>query len=399
MKKKKSFISIPKTIWALGFVSMFMDISSEMIHSLLPVFLVSALGSSALVVGMIEGVAEAVALITKTFSGVISDWIRKRKVLIFIGYTLGTFTKPLFALATGVGLVFTARFLDRIGKGIRGAPRDALIADVTPAECRGAAYGLRQSLDTVGAFIGPLLAVALMIITTGNFRSVFWVAVIPGMIAVAIIVFIIKEPSDTHSTTQPQAIHWRDILMLGQSYWLVVGIGFVFTLARFSEAFLLLRAQSVGVSASMIPLVFVLMNIVYSLTAYPVGHLSDRLGRTGLLIIGLAALIASDLTFSFSKTVLQLALGTALWGLHMGFTQGLFAAMIADTATPHLRGTAFGVFNMAGGLAMLMASVIAGLLWDLFGAPATFLVGAIFATMTLGVYVLIRRHLILKTRR
>jgi MFS family permease len=392
MNIKRHFENIPRTIWALGFVSMFMDISSEMIHSLLPVFLISVLGASALAVGLIEGIAEAVALITKTFSGVLSDWIRKRKVLIFIGYTLGTLTKPLFALATGVNLVFTARFLDRIGKGIRGAPRDALIADVTPAACRGAAYGLRQSLDTVGAFIGPLLAMVLMIITVGNFRSVFWVAVIPGMLAVAVIVFLVKEPSDMHSAVRPQSIHRRDILMLDRSYWLVVGVGFVFTLARFSEAFLLLRAQSVGVPTAFIPIVFVLMNIVYSLTAFPVGHLSDRLGRTGLLIAGLAALIAADLTFCFAKTISHTAIGTALWGLHMGFTQGLFAAMVADTATPHLRGTAFGVFNLAGGLAMLISSIVAGLLWDVFGASATFLAGAIFAAMTLVVYVPIRKR-------
>ena len=392
-QKMKKLGKIPRTVWFLGFVSMFMDISSEMIHSLLPIFLISVLNSSATAVGLIEGVAEAVALISKTFSGALSDWLGKRKVLVFSGYALGTLTKPLFALSTGVSHVFAARLLDRIGKGMRGAPRDALVADVTPDNFRGAAYGLRQSLDTVGAFLGPLLAMSLMIGTTGNFRAVFWFAVIPGLLSVAIIVFAVKEPPNLPSRSKQQSLHWRDIKKLSRTYWMVVGVGSIFTLARFSEAFLLLRAESVGMSASMIPLVLVVMNVFYSLTAYPAGRLSDRLGRTGLMTAGLMALIASDLTFSFAETSLQVASGTALWGLHMGLTQGLLAAMVADTASQNLRGTAFGIFSMACGFSILVACLIAGWLWDLFGAASTFLAGAVFAAMALTVYLFAQKHL------
>lgn len=382
---------IPRTILALGLVSLFMDISSEMIHSLLPVFLVSVLGASALSVGLIEGVAEATALITKTFSGSLSDWIRKRKVLVLTGYTLGTITKPLFAIARGVNLVLAARFLDRIGKGIRGAPRDALIADVTPMEVRGAAYGLRQSLDTVGAFVGPLLAMILMFVTRGNFRTVFWIAVIPGLIAVAILTLAVHEPENAKIPSAKHTLRWKDILGLGSAYWLIVAFGGLFSLARFSEAFLLLRADSVGVSAKMIPLILVMMNVMYSLTAYPVGRISDRLGRTGLLAGGLCVLILSDLLLAFSGRGWQVLVAAALWGLHMGLTQGLLSALVADTARESLRGTAFGIFNMVGGIALLIANIIAGELWDLFGAGATFITGALFALCALIGYLFLLR--------
>lgn len=374
---------IPRTIWALGFVSMFMDISSEMIHSLLPVFLMTVLSASATYVGLIEGVAEATALITRAFSGALSDWLGKRKALALAGYALGTLTKPLFALASGVGLVFAARCLDRLGKGVRGAPRDALVADATPPHLRGAAYGLRQSLDTVGAFLGPLLAIVLMVATAGRFRTVFWSAVAPGLLAVSILAFAVREPATPSAKSSRHPIRFRDIAHLGSAYWMVVAFGSVFTLARFSEAFLLLRAENVGMTAGMVPVILITMNLFYSLTAYPVGHLSDRLGRTGLIAVGLVILIASDLTLAISKTAWQVAAGAALWGLHMGLTQGLLSAMVADTARQDLRGTAFGMFSMASGIAMLVASLIAGFLWDLFGAPATFFTGAIFAAWAL----------------
>ena len=384
---------IPRTIWALGFVSMFMDISSEMIHSLLPVFLVSVLSASATNVGFIEGVAEATALITKAFSGALSDWFAKRKALTLAGYALGTLTKPMFALASGVGVVFTARFLDRIGKGIRGAPRDALMADVSPPHLRGAAYGLRQSLDAVGAFIGPLLAVVLMFLTGGAYRAVFWIAVIPGFLAVVILACAVREPTTPAAKSSKQAACFRDIANLDASYWTVVTFGWVFNLARFSEAFLLLRAENVGMAPGMVPIILIIMNISYSLTVYPVGYLSDHLGRTGLIFTGLVVLIASDLTLAIAETVWQVAAGAALWGLHLGLTQGLLTAMVADTAHEDLRGTAFGIFSMASGIAMLVASVIAGSLWDYFGAQYTFLVGAIFAALALVGLLPLRRRL------
>jgi MFS family permease len=365
----------------MGFVSMFMDISSEMVHSLLPVFLVTALGSSAIAVGVIEGVAEAAAMITKAFSGALSDWLGKRKALAVAGYGLAALTKPLFAMATGTGLIFSARILDRFGKGIRGAPRDALVADITHADSRGAAYGLRQTLDSLGACLGPLIALLLMVMWAGNFRIVFWAATVPAFVAVAVLVVAVREPEKPTAQDAPNPMRFHDMLKLGKSFWLVVGFGFVFNLARFSEAFLLLRAQGVGLSPSMVPVILMVMNIVYSLSAYPLGRLSDRIGRNGLLTAGLAVLIVSNLALAFAVSGYHVAVGAALWGLHLGFTQGLFAAMVADKAPDRFRGTAFGIFHLISGLALLAASLMAGGLWEQFGAPTTFFAGAAIAAV------------------
>jgi MFS family permease len=367
---------IPGSVWALGFVSSLMDISSEMIHSLLPVFLVAVLSADATSVGLIEGVAEAAALVTRLFSGRLSDRLGQRKILALAGYALGALTKPLFALAPGVGLVFTARFLDRIGKGVRGAPRDALIADVTAPHLRGAAYGLRQSLDTVGALIGPLVALALMMATAGKFRVVFWVAGIPGLAAVGVLAVAVREPPAGAAKPAGRGLLIRELACLKSVYWLVVAFGSIFTLARFSEAFLLLRAEKVGMSASLVPMILIVMNIFYALTAYPSGRLSDRLGRTGLITAGLLPLIASDVVLAMARAPWQVAAGASLWGLHMGLTQGLLAAMVADASPSDIRGTAFGVFSLASGIAVLLGNLTAGWLWDRFGAPATFYAGA-----------------------
>ena len=374
---------IPPGIWALGFVSMLMDISSEMIHSLLPLFMVGVLGASALTVGLVEGVAEATALIVKVFSGVISDYLGKRKLLAVLGYGLGAFTKPLFALATGIGPVLTARFLDRIGKGLRGAPRDALVADIAPKEVRGAAFGLRQSLDTVGAFVGPLVATGLMLLWANDFRAVFWVAVVPGVLAVLLLIFGVKEPARHEGATQINPIRRENLRRLGAPYWWVVGVGAVFTLARFSEAFLVLRAQQIGIAVALVPLVMVAMNVVYSVSAYPFGALSDRISHKALLAWGLVVLIVADVVLASASHWWTVVAGVAIWGVHMGMTQGLLATMVADTAPADLRGTAFGFFNLVSGIAMLVASVVAGLLWDRLGAAFTFYAGAAFCVLAL----------------
>ena len=374
---------LPAAVWTLGFVSLLMDISSEMIHSLLPVFLVTTLGASALVVGLIEGIAEATALIVKVFSGVLSDYWRKRKSLAVLGYALGALSKPLFAIASTAGMVFTARFIDRIGKGIRGAPRDALVADIAPSGKRGAAFGLRQSLDTVGAFIGPLLALGLMLLWANDFRAVFWVAVIPGVLAVALLVFGIREPERERTARPINPIQRDSLRQLSRAYWWVVAIGAVFTLARFSEAFLVLRAAEGGLPLALVPLVLIAMNVVYSLTAYPFGRLSDRIGHAWLLALGLAVLIGADVALAYSNHWTWVWLGVSLWGLHMGITQGLLATMVANAAPADLRGTAFGLFNLVSGLALLIASALAGLLWDQFGAPQTFIAGAVFSSIAM----------------
>jgi MFS family permease len=379
----KNSPAIPRSIWMLGFVSLFMDVSSELIHGLLPVFMVSILGASAFAVGIVEGIAESTALIVKVFSGVLSDYLGKRKALAVIGYGLGALSKPLFALALTVNWVFAARFMDRIGKGIRGAPRDALIADLAPAEIRGAAYGLRQALDTVGAFIGPLLGVALMLFWAGDFRTVFWYAMIPAVIAVLLLIFGVEEPAGAARRKPANPVQWKTLAELSGAYWFVVAAGGVFTLARFSEAFLILRAQQQGLPDSYAPLVLVVMNLVYALSAYPLGKLADRMSHMMLLSAGLVVLIIADLVLAGAQGLSAVGLGVALWGLHLGMTQGLLATMVADTAPAHLRGTAFGFFNLASGIAMLVASVLAGLLWDRLGPGVTFYAGAMFSLAAL----------------
>ncbi len=375
---------LPAGIWILGFVSMLMDISSEMIHSLLPLFLVTTLGASALVIGLIEGVAESTALIVKVFSGVLSDWLGKRKGLAVLGYAMGALSKPLFAMASSSGMVLGARFIDRIGKGIRGAPRDALVADLAPPGQRGEAFGLRQSLDTVGAFVGPLLAVALMLLWANDFRAVFWAAVVPGLLAVLLLCWGVKEPARTAGAVRTNPITRSNLKRLSVAYWWVVAIGAVFTLARFSEAFLVLRAHQAGIALALVPLVMVAMNVVYALSAYPFGTLSDRVSHASLLAVGLVVLITADLVLASSTHWAVLLAGAALWGVHMGMTQGLLAAMVADTAPADLRGTAYGFFNLMSGLALLVASVLAGWLWDSLGAEFTFYAGAGLSAVALG---------------
>lgn len=376
--------AVPRTVIALGIVSLFMDISSEVIHSLLPAFLVTVLGVSALSVGVIEGIAEATASITKVFSGVISDWIGKRKPLVLLGYGLAAVTKPLFPLATGVSVVLAARFIDRIGKGIRGAPRDALIADVTPVELRGTAFGLRQSMDTIGAFIGPLLAMLLMAISNDNFRLVFWVAVIPAFIAVFLIMYGVQKPETPRPAEKRRfPIRRAELVRLNAGFWRLVGVATVLTLARFSEAFLLLAAAHVGLAVALIPGVLVTMNVVYAGAAYPFGRLSDAMSRRMLLLVGICLLIAADLVLATASTVWQVLIGAGLWGLHMGATQGLLSTLVGDAVPADLRGTAFGLYSLITGVALLAASVVAGWLWMALGPAATFGAGALFSALAL----------------
>lgn len=370
---------------------MFMDISSEMIHSLLPVFLVGTLGASVALVGLIEGVAEATASIAKVFSGWISDRLGRRKLLAVLGYGLAALSKPVFPMSMTPAAVFGARFADRIGKGLRGAPRDALVADITEPGARGAAFGLRQALDTVGAFLGPLVAMGLMLILAGDIRAVFAWAVVPAVVAVLLMIFGVEEPKRSHSPGQARVpIRWAEVRDMGRPFWSVVAIGIVFTLARFSEAFLVLRAQGAGLHPTFIPLVFIVMNIVYAAVAAPAGSLSDRMDRRALLAIGLGILILADLTLALPPSIAGVLFGVALWGAHMGVTQGLLSALVADAAPDRLRGTAFGVFNLATGLTLLTASGLAGILWSWFGPPATFLAGGGFCLVALAGLALFR---------
>jgi MFS family permease len=384
---------IPGGVWALGLVSLFMDSSSEMIHALLPLYLVGVLGASTLTVGIIEGVAEAIASITKVFSGALSDYLGERKWLAAAGYALAALSKPIFPLAPNIGWVAAARFIDRLGKGIRGAPRDALIADLTSASLRGTAYGLRQTLDTIGAVLGPLLAILFMAALADNFRYVFWIAVIPAFVSAAIIMVFVREPpARMRARAVRTPLSRAELARLDAGYWLVVAVAAIFTLARFSEAFLLLRARATGLDAALAPVVMVVMNVVYAFASWPAGAYSDRLGRYGVIIVGFALLIAADLVLALGAGVSWVMIGVAVWGLHMGLTQGTLSALVADTAPENLRGTAFGVFNLVSGLAQLAASVIAGALWGVFGPEGTFLAGAAFTGVALAALPLAHRQ-------
>jgi len=371
---------------------MFMDISSEMIHGLLPVFLVSVLGANATTVGLIEGLGEGIALMTRVISGFTSDRLGKRKVFIVTGYLMGTLTKPLFAMAKGIGLILSARLFDRFGKGLRGAPRDALVAELTPPHQLGAAFGLRQSLDSLGAFFGPLLAVVLMTISANNFRLVFWLALIPGIIAVTLLVFFIHEPQATSTGPNGRSMHFANLRKLSGSYWLAVVLGLIFTLARFSEAFLLLRARDTGMAVNVVPVILLVMSLIYALGAYPAGHLSDQVGRRKLLGAGLLVLVAADVVLALAGSPLWTIMGAGLWGLHMAFTQGIFTALVADTAPKALRATGFGIFGLVTGLGVFLASILAGLLWGRYGASVTFAAGAIFAMLTWIGFLLLKRR-------
>lgn len=379
---RRAYRRLPIDIWGLGFVSMFMDISSELVHSLLPIFMATVLGTPMMTIGIIEGLAEGTAAISKIFSGAISDYCGKRKLIAIAGYTLSAVTKPIFPMAKTIGWVFGARFVDRIGKGIRGAPRDAMIADIAPLQLRGAAYGLRQSLDSVGALIGPLMAVVLMIWSANDIRVVLWIAVVPALIAVFLLIITVHEPNSlNHAADFRNNLKLTDIKRLPIQYWLIVALGAVFTLSRFSEAFLILRAQDVGLAIGYVPMIMIVMNVFYSIFAYPAGMAADRLSGRTLLLFGLLILVVADIVLAAAVSPWITFFGAAFWGLHMAFTQGLLSKLVADTAPADLRGIAFGVFNFISGLALFLASLIAGLLWSAFGASATFIAGALFAVI------------------
>ncbi len=376
---------VPPSVWALGIVSLLMDFSSEMIHALLPIYLVGSLGASMTEVGVIEGVAEATAAIVKIFSGAISDWIGKRKLLALIGYGLAALTKPMFPLAPNVSWITSARFLDRVGKGIRGAPRDALVADITPASLHGAAFGLRQSLDTIGAFLGPAAAVLILWLTLNDIHVVFWVATLPAILAVIVLFYGVDEPVKDRNAEGGFRfpLHKNELSRLGAAFWRVAAVATIFSLARFSEAFLILKAQAVGLPVIFAPLVLVFMNLIYASAAYPIGVMSDRIGRWSLLALSLVVLMSADGVLAYAPSLVWVCCGVVLWGLHMGMSQGLFAALVADVAPAALRGTAFGVYNLFSGLALFLASFLAGRLWDQFGDWATFLMGGSFACVAL----------------
>lgn len=387
---------LPKQIWALGFVSLLMDISSESIQGVLPVYLITSMGASATTLGLFEGVTEAMALIVKVFSGSLSDWMKRRKPLVVAGYSMGAISKPLFALANSVTIVFFIRLFDRIGKGVRGAPRDALMADIVPETLRGQAFGLRQSLDTIGAFVGPLLAMIVLSFSNNNFALLFWIAAIPGFLAVTVLFFGVRENERSGQIRPNSKLRFSDLQQFKIDYWFVVLLGCVFQLSRFSEAFLILKGKELGLPIESSPLVFIVMNIVYALTAYPIGHLSDRMGRSFFLILGFCTLIVADIILATTTSIYLGFIGIGLWGLHMGFSQGVLSALVADTCPPHYKGTAFGFYNLFSAIALILASTLAGSLWDNFGSRMTFFTGAVLAFFSLILYLTLKASKISK---
>lgn len=379
---------IPRSIWALGLVSLLMDTASESIHSLLPVFMVTTLGASMTFVGIIEGIAEATALLVRIFSGVVSDMFGRHKILTMVGYALAALSKPLFPLATSMGLVFTARFIDRVGKGIRGAPRDALMGELSPREIRGACFGLRQSMDTIGAFLGPLMAMAGMVLFAYDLRAVLWLAVIPAMLALVMLWLGVKEPARAQGKIRESPFRFSAFRHGHAQFWRIVALAGILSLARYSEAFLIIKAQASGVSLALVPLVLIFMNVVYAAFSYPAGLISDRVGRKIVLILGIALLIVANVTLALASNLIVIFLGIALFGMHLGCTQGLFAALITDVTSAPIRGTAFGIFNLVTGIAMLIASVGAGLLWDNFSSTLMFSTGAVIAGSALAVLII-----------
>lgn len=385
LKAPRGRPGIPAGVWALGFVSLFTDLGSEMVHGLLPVFLAGTLGASAAVIGLIEGVAEAIPLLVRAVSGYFSDALGRRKPLVVLGYGLAAASKPLFPLATSVATVAGARFCDRVGKGIRGAPRDALLSDLSPPGARGASFGLRQSMDTLGAVAGPMVAIGLMLAFDGDIRTVLWFAVIPGVVAVSLLVLAVREPSGTRERTERLPITRDGMASLGGPFWSLVVLGLLMSLARFSEAFLVLRASERGLGETWVPMVLVVMSLVYTLTAYPAGRLSDRVGRTGILVWGMGALVAAHGVLALAASPGIVLVGVGLWGLHLGMTQGILAALVAETAPGRHLGTAFGIMSVVSGVGVLAASLMAGLLWDRFAPPVPFWTGAALAVAALAV--------------
>ena len=380
-----TFRRLPPDVKALGIVSLLMDTSSELVHSLLPVFMSSVLGAGMVTIGIVEGIAEATASSSRVLSGLASDRIRRRKSLLLLGYGLAALSKPLVPLASSITWVMGARFIDRTGKGIRGAPRDALIADITPPALRGAAYGLRQGLDSFGAVLGPLLAIAFMMWSGDNIRAVLWIAVFPALLAVGWLYVGVREPdSNTRGRSGGTRLRLSDVRRLDRHYWTVALLCATITLARFSEAFLILRAQNVGVALGSVPLVMIVMNIAYSAAAYPAGVAADRMSRRTIALGGLTVLIIADVILALASSAAQVMFGSLFWGLHLALTQGFLSKLVADAAPTELRGTAFGISSLINGAALLGASLIAGVLWEHAGPSATFAYGALIALVAAG---------------
>jgi MFS family permease len=379
---------LPRNVWILGFVSLLMDLSSEIYHALLPAFVTVVLGLPATALGAIDGIAEATANFAKLASGRLSDRSLRRKPWVVAGYGLAAISKPLFPLAASAPAVMAARFADRIGKGIRGSPRDAMIADETPPEIRGKAFGLRQALDTVGALLAPLAAIGLMALLASDIRAVYWVAVIPAAASFLLAWLALREPEQLNAPIKRSPL-FSGFRELDKETKRLLAVGFLFALARFSEGFLILKGMEIGLSETFSPLTLAVFNLAYVALAYPAGSLSDRMRPRTILMAGIVVLVAGNVVLAKSDSLAGVMAGVVLWGAHMALTQGIFSRMIADSAPEHLRATSFGAFWFVSGIGALLASLGAGMMWDRDGSETVFLASAGIATVALAMLMLL----------
>lgn len=378
---------LDRNVWAAGLVSLLTDISSEMIVPVLPLFLTGVLGASAQVVGLIEGVAEFTASLVKSVSGWLSDRAGRRKPLMVLGYGVSNVVKPFLGLTGSWGQVLAIRFADRFSKGVRGAPRDALIADSTPTHLRGRAFGLHRGLDTVGAAIGPLTAALVLNLYAGNLRAVFWWTAVPGVLAVLLLVGFVRDTGRRAAGAAPTAPSpvmrgWSLSLqpLVPRLRWFVV-VSTVFAIGNSADAFLVLRAQGLGLSVALVPIAYFLFNASYAVLSYPAGALSDKIGRRPVLLGGFIAFALIYAGFGAARHSWQVWILFLFYGIYYAGTEGIQKAYMTDHVGAEQRGTAVGILNAWTGLAALPASLIAGVMWDRFGQPATFYVSAAIAVL------------------
>nr|WP_200892490.1 MFS transporter [Aliterella atlantica] len=395
MKSLPNLPPLPRQVWVLGWVSLLMDIGSKMIQSVLPLFLVSMLGASLVTVGAIEGIAEVTAAGLKVGSGLISDrGGQHRKWSAVLGYGFSALMIPLYPIATSPGWILAARMGDRMGKGIRVAPRNALVADATPEHQRGAAYGLRYTLDTIGALLGPIVATILLAVSRQNTRLVFWAAMIPAFLAVGLLIWGIQAPpfAQPSSKSKASGLRWQSLQQLGVNYWHLVVVVCLFNLGNSSDAFLLLKAKDVGISFTAVPLVLTAIHAGSAVSAYPAGWLSDRLSRRNVFLVGLGLFALTYGGLAIARQPWQVWLLLGLYGLYQGITQGVLLAMVAATITPMSRGTAFSFLSLVAGFSLLLASLLAGWLWQQIGSWAAFGLGSASAIAAILYFIVFLHH-------
>lgn len=375
-----------------------MKISSVIVFTLSPLFMTQVLGASIFAVGILEGILEVITLLARIFSGIISDYIHKRKSIIVVGYIFALISRPFLALATRMEDVFLGRAFDRIGNGLDATPRDALVGDLAPPQIKGACYGLRESLSRAGSFAGALLVMALLWLTEGNFSLVFWIGSIPTVLALMVLVIFVKDsPNQQAQHKKPtHKFKLKDLKKLPLPFWLILLLSGLFMLSNFSGAFLILRAEQTGLDLHLTSLVMIIQNLATAGTAYPVGYLSDKMGRRSMMGVGIVLIVCSDLLLAWGGSLYTILGGVLLWGAEIGITQSILAVFLADTCPQDLRGTGFGLFHFINGCCLLLANVFAGWIWHDVNPSAMFLASAVMASCSAFVLPFIHTKVVLQ---